>query len=369
MQIYRILEFPIKFLLSFFPFMVQLSTASIGHFCFEFDISEHKRKKIEIHSPIRGRYVLYYQQRRISNQYLLQLVKRERMVIPFWLGHLVFRLQSRFGVISGYLFEEFKDKSVSQLVTVHTTKPCLAPSDNEIQDCINFIASKVDSSRPLVLIAIRDSGYDEYCVRKGFADKGILTRQAFRNGDINDYRDSILYLLQAGYSVVRVGRHNNVGLLEKLENYYDYSLDYNNHNDRYDVLMHKIAKFCISTGTGVDELSNLFRHRIYNVNFTMPGSRTQSHLNPIFLLQDYIDPQSQNKIPLHEVLDTSLFDEHPNKLKVEKGILVRQKSGYQLLSFIQLVISIEKSLESNSNYFSIDLNLGLETSRDGRYFY
>jgi putative glycosyltransferase (TIGR04372 family) len=365
-------RFLVKLPLTLVPFMVPLSGSAIGHFAFEFDILEFQRNKLQKKYPIRGRYIAYFNGGRVSNRYLLYLIREKRIVLPYMFGNLVHRLQNRFGVVNSSKFEPLKQKSSDKLLGPHVESAYLTIKSEDIAETRKFLSSKLDITKPLVLVAIRDSGYDEFCIQSGRADHGILERQAYRNANILEFSDCIKVLLQAGYSVLRIGRHSNSQLIEQLDDYYDYSVDQVNQADMLDVVFHSISKFCISTGTGIDELSNLFRKRIYTVNLVPPSSRVSSILNPMILLQDYYDSTTGLKLSLNHIIHSDVFFSTPKITKSEIDYRLEKKGARKLLEFTKLVVAYEEAISTrqvNSRNLELQYNTTFEVSEDGRFFY
>ena len=106
----------------------------------------------------------------------------------------------------------------------------------------------------LVLLHVRDGQY-----RK---DQG---RKDYRNSDINSYIESIKFLINKGYFVIRAGRKPMNKIFFKDKNFLDYStLDLQ--EDVLDLFLMKKAKFFIGTQSGILDLAQLFNKPILLTN-------------------------------------------------------------------------------------------------------
>jgi putative glycosyltransferase (TIGR04372 family) len=99
-----------------------------------------------------------------------------------------------------------------------------------------------------VLLHVRDSGFNNE------------SYNSLRNADISSYKDSIKYLIDKGYSVVRMG-DNSASKIEKLGIDFEGFIDYAHssfRSEEMDVYLFSHAKFYIGTPSGASFMSFVF---------------------------------------------------------------------------------------------------------------
>ena len=102
----------------------------------------------------------------------------------------------------------------------------------------------------LVLIHVRDDQY-----------RNDKNRKDYRNSNINKYIESIKYLIENNYFVMRVGRRPSNKIYFEHNNFLDYSsLDIQ--EDNLDIFLMKKTKFFLGTQSGILDLAQLFNKPI-----------------------------------------------------------------------------------------------------------
>lgn len=119
----------------------------------------------------------------------------------------------------------------------------------------------------LVLIHVRDDQYRD--------DKN---RKDYRNSDINKYIESIKYLIENNYFVIRVGRKPSNKIYLNHYNFLDYSsLDIQ--EDNLDIFLMKKTKLFIGTQSGILDLAQLFNKPILQTNMVEIFSKYPIKIN------------------------------------------------------------------------------------------
>ena len=112
-----------------------------------------------------------------------------------------------------------------------------------------------------VCLIARDSAY-----LKKHLPKNDYSYHNYRDTNILDYKESVLSLIKRGYWVFRMGKNVNDPL--NIEN--QMAIDYANSTDRSDFLdiwLMANCTFCISNGTGLDEVARIFRKPAVKVDY------------------------------------------------------------------------------------------------------
>jgi len=109
----------------------------------------------------------------------------------------------------------------------------------------------------IVVICVRDGNHE--AVIDGY--KESPTRNS-RNADFTNYLEATELLIESGYTVFRMGRHNLKQFKHRSEKFIDYAFS-NIASDFMDVFLMAKAEFCVSTGTGIDSLATIFNKPVY----------------------------------------------------------------------------------------------------------
>ncbi len=106
----------------------------------------------------------------------------------------------------------------------------------------------------LIILHVRDDKYRN--------DKG---RKIYRNSNINSYIDSVNFLINKGYFVVRAGRSPSKKMELKNKNFFDYSRS-EIQEDILDLFLIKNCKYYIGTQSGIFDMAQLFNKPILLTN-------------------------------------------------------------------------------------------------------
>ena len=113
----------------------------------------------------------------------------------------------------------------------------------------------------IILLIVRDSAY-----YKHMRPEKISTKMSNRDSDIDDFKDLVKDLCEKNYKVIRMGKVVDKKLDYKHDNFIDYAFsDFK--SEFLDIFLFSICKFVISTGSGLETISMLFRKKILWLNF------------------------------------------------------------------------------------------------------
>lgn len=113
-----------------------------------------------------------------------------------------------------------------------------------------------------VCIIVRDSVY-----LKAKEPKFDYSYHAFRDSDVNHYRQAAVALMERGYYVIRMGVFVEGPMKLQAPQFIDYAAS-GKRSDFMDVYLGAKCSFCISNGTGFDGIPMIFRKPICFVNET-----------------------------------------------------------------------------------------------------
>ena len=165
---------------------------------------------------------------------------------------------------------------------LYRTKPHLSFTTEENKRGRDFL-EKIGfrETDRFVCIIVRDGAYKEHISSSYLSHKKDWSYHNYRNSDINTYYDAVLTLAKKDYRVIRMGKIVN----KPLEIHHPHVLDYANspyRSDFLDIWLMAHCYFCITTGTGLDDICNTFKRPIVQVNYLTVGG---SNCNQRFVIE------------------------------------------------------------------------------------
>ena len=173
-------------------------------------------------------------------------------------------------------------------------------SKEEKIECERILNFKIPKKHiGIILLCSRDSDYNEKVF--GNTDWSSLD---YRNYDINIFRETIAYLNQKKYVVLRMGMSSKYNI--DYEN--EYFIDYANSNwrsDKMDYFLGFKTVLCVTTNTGMDSLARLFRKPIAQI--TTPLADLYYFQSNIFNLTGrFRDIRTKKLLSLKETIKENL---------------------------------------------------------------
>ena len=108
-------------------------------------------------------------------------------------------------------------------------------------------------------------------VRDGaFFSEASSSKHSYRNTNIDDYNFAITELAKQGFWVFRTGKKMEQPLTIKHDRIVDYAFS-SKRSDLLDIWLFSNCHFCISAGTGIDAVADIYRRPIVYVNYLPIG--------------------------------------------------------------------------------------------------
>ena len=187
-----------------------------------------------------------------------------------------------------------------------------------------------------VCLIVRDSAYKEEYQKWGNRD---WSYHNYRDSDIDTYNEAVLALVEKGYFVFRMGKT----VKNEFKVDHPHILDYANsefRSDFLDIWLMANCFFCISTSTGLDEVSRVFRKPAVYVN-RVPLFYIVSYDNCITVPKYLVWKNSGKKLSASEHFSHSYL--HTEKY-TEKGIQLKALSSKEIA---ETVLEFEARLTSD----------------------
>ena len=237
-----------KFLALFFNLkLVRLNEKRIGHLVFDAEQILRTKKADEI-------ILLTYYDHEPCNIYMHELIKKSFYYSKYFSILHNPKIKKVFKNYEKFLFDlNWKNgESRNLLLNKAHLKPTL--NDNEQG---NFFLENIGlNPSKIVAVIIRDSAY-----------LSELDYHNYRDCKIENYYPMINYLLNKGYSVIRMGKKMNVKANISHPLFYDYAFS-ERRSDFLDVWIMMNACEVITTGTGLENITDISNKPYIGINFT-----------------------------------------------------------------------------------------------------
>lgn len=291
--------------------------------------SDHMRKKI---------LVYFFGSKISANDYYRSILIRQHASIQGHWGFLLFYISSFFKFIVPN-----SDYSVLDKAGLILKYPVgLKFNKFEISEGKKFLAScGLNKESKYVCLNVRDSAYLSKTRKKDFK------KHELRNSDINTYIDSIKALIDAGYAVFRMG--------SVVENYLDFDhplfFDYASNGTRtefLDIFLGANCTFCISTGSGWDEIPRVFKRPTIYVNF-LPILVSTIVTRDLLMFPKYMRDKVTNELlSLNELLSSFLYGQSdPFWVNKYNGVVQDLSSDDLKHATLEMIARIEGQFTPN----------------------
>lgn len=157
----------------------------------------------------------------------------------------------------------------------------------------------------------------------------------YRDSDIKDYEKGIKYLIKKGYFVFRMGKlqKKKINILNK--NFIDYAFS-KYRSDILDVWLMANCNFCISTGTGLDHISRIFKRPILYLN-QIPIKDWSSHIKSLTYPKSIYRKKGKKFLNFEDYLKHSY---HTKKEYLKNEIEIVDLKKTQILNGIKEFLSL-----------------------------
>lgn len=240
---------------------------------------------------------LYFFQTPISNYQWYVMTRRSSLrVFGGWLRYVYLwnRLIPR--GISHQIPSSFSDsRDLNGLINKFG---CSLPfTDEEVYECKSWLRSKGwKDEEPFVVLQVRDSKY-----LKNWVQNVDVDYHSYRDSNIESYLPSVEWLSSQGVWVIRMGRNMQNPLQSSAALVVDYAFD-DKKSDLLDIWLFANCSGCITTASGPDGISTVYRRPLLCVNAS-PLGILFSMFNSIWVPKNLQWEGSGKSLNLGEYLD------------------------------------------------------------------
>jgi len=292
----------------------------IGHYAMCTEIYLSKKDLEKANSPKKRTIDLFYlRSNASSNNYLTLMWKRSLKIMPTLpLKALAIANKLIPGGSSHDLglpaFDRDIDSSLENtLVHLKFTEEEIKFGDQQIQK-IGIL-----NSSPFVCLLVRDDAY--YNSTFSFTN--------YRNADINNYLLAAESLAELGYYVIRMGAKVNVEMKSNNKKVIDYAFN-GMRNEFMDIYLASKCAFCITTGSGWDNLPNIFRRPIVYTNLLPIADFLSSSERFINITKPLISIIDGHELSLKEIINGGLLCTRELDIYKLKGVKFIENTPEQI---------------------------------------
>jgi putative glycosyltransferase (TIGR04372 family) len=326
----------------------KILSSRIGHFAH--DTVEHK---IKIKNKENKEIILYCVDDQISNKFWLKMAKRElkikKYLIYVWkwckiipkLNCLILET-SEWGSADpyGYFYKYLEAKD-------------FAFTNEENRVGREFLAKHgVKRDSKFITLLIRDESFlvnDKLTGRADKKSKEFWSYHSYRNSDVLKYEKAIQWLIDNHYTVLRMGKISKTKLNIQSDKVIDYSFN-EEKSDFLDVWLFANCNYCITTGSGIDVIADIYKKPILFINilpitgFTYYNKskwvpkKLISKQNGIELnMEEYIK-SDYHRTEMYEANNIEVIDLNEQEIEIEIKKFIEEEENNKLK-----IIEIEKS--------------------------
>lgn len=270
-----------------------------------------------------------------ANQYHSKLIRSELIILPkfplLYIHRILMRLSNSYSKldakIQGRGMEHYSKlthlpkSSISEVMTF----------EEELKEVIDYFGQLPK----LISFVCRDSGSDL------LFSTTLAKECAYRNSSLEIFSQALHYLHQEGFTIVRLGRHNNLRM--KGFSHLTEIQDIPSRNpDKMDFCISKLSDFFISTGSGPDIFATFFRKPIYFVNSSSVGYPQSPCIKSWFLKKLMVREHKFEpyiKLDFAKAISFLVDDSQLRKYLKSHDAILESRNGLEILEYVRCCLS------------------------------
>ena len=297
----------------------------LGHLSLDYEIYLEEKSR-NINTP-KNKYIdLWVKDNIICNKYLYNIRKSQIKLLPNYIFKGVMILFQFFRFKEFFIERENPDADIHYVLDNSKTRLTI-----EKEEEFNLKNKKIleqngyNENLKIILLNIRDTAY-----------RGPSKFTDYRNiYKYENYNDTIKYLINKNYFVIRVGRAAKFKF-EFKENFIDYPFS-KIMSDQMDLYLAKVCNFCISTGAGFDGLVRSFRNPVLFTNFLPYGYFNSFGEKNMTIFKHLIDEDGK-RISLNRMLEMNIINNLDGNFFLKNKISFEENSSYEILEATKSMI-------------------------------
>lgn len=297
----------------------RLDNAKFGHFAADVEIYLLE-KRFRIDKP-KERYIdfFYKPELKISNKQLDKMWKKKLIILPWFIAFPLEYLRQNFFLFKdeNYFFTTSKDRHN----LYDKTKPILSFSNNEKKKGFDFLKKiGLPENAKFVCLHVRDGA---------FHHKKIHSYHRYRNCDIENFRSACKFLAKKNIYVFRMGSKVEKKISFSDNKIIDYATN-GMRTDFLDLFLSSECLFWISTGSGIDQMSKLFRKPHLNVNQVPVGHTATYQKKSLIIFKHFFDKKTNNKLNIDMLSQKDLCFSTTAEEFENKNVIIKENNLEEL---------------------------------------
>jgi len=328
--LFLIIFFPLTIIFAFFIKLIRpvllirwarLDNAKFGHFATNVEIYLLE-KKFAIDKPKENYIDFFYKpELKISNKQLDKMWKKKLIILPWFIIYPLewCRQKNLLFKNENYFFTTSKDR----YNLYDKTKPILSFSKKEKKRGFEFLRKiGLPENTRFVCMHVRDGAYHP---QKSFA------YHDYRNCDVENFKSACKFLSSKNIYVIRMGSKVGKKISYSDPKIIDYATN-GMRTDFLDIFLSSECLFWISTGSGIDQMSKLFRKPHLNVNQVPIGHVATYQKKSLIVFKHFFDKKTNDKLnidmlKLKNLCFATTADEFENK-----NVVIRENNENEIKS-------------------------------------
>ncbi len=300
-----------------------LMSTRIGHFAADTELYLCERDA-GINLPAQRHVDLFYMIKPICNQQLATMWKRVLHVWPGWVLFPIDRVNCLMpgGTAHQIGYNTSLDRDVHNLLD-RSPSHLAFTAEEEAQGEAGLRAMGIPPGSPFVCLLVRDSAYLDAHLPH------VWSYHSYRDSDVQRYVFAAEELASRGYFVIRMGAKVSGAIRTAHPKVIDYAVN-GMRSDFMDIYLGAKCAFCISTGSGFDEVPEMCRRPIVYVNFVPLGYIHTYRGECISVPKHYFMKKENRRLTFREIFACGIgFSTHASDYEL-KGVQLIENTADEI---------------------------------------
>ena len=315
----------------------QILNDRLGHFAFNTEISVLRIREMKKRSKFPNLNIGCANSIESCNLSLEKMWKREFNFKTGEWGWLLNDISKRTKKSNFYQESTREDK-----FRLFSDQPLLRFTSDEEQIGEEFlIHNNISKHEKIVCLNVRDSAFLSKSDPLNWSKSRDWSYHNYRDSDINTYVAAAEVLADLGYTVFRMGAIVEKPLLSKHPRVIDYATN-GMRSEFLDIFLGANCTFCVSTGSGWDDIPIIFRRPTMFVNF-LPMFSPSSHTLPITIFPKIlVDKHTNDGLTLMGALSRNVTDSLFTAQYASAGVAIKDMNSDELVEAVtEMVARVE----------------------------
>ena len=215
----------------------------------------------------------------------------------------------------------FETSSKDQYNLLDKSNPILSFSTKEKKEGFNFLKKiGLSENSKFVCLQVRDEAY---------LSNEKYKYHDYRNCDVENFRDACNFLADKNIYVLRMGSKVSKKISFSNSKIIDYAT-IGVRTDFLDIFLGSKCLFWLSTGSGIDNMSKLFRKPILYVNQAPIGHITTYQKTALIIFKHFFNLKNNKKLNLEELQKKDLCFATSKKKFDEENVIIKENDPNEI---------------------------------------